>query len=164
MQTEVLKADISLKPVIANLLELYLHDFTEVSPFEEARDVDETGKYGYKYLDHYWQEPSRHPFIVKVDGKIAGFVFVNLNYEEGEESNTHGISEFFIMRKYRQKGIGEQVAKQIFDMFPGKWRVGQVKGNPPAQKFWRKVIDNYTNGNFKEAVSKKGPYQTFNNS
>lgn len=164
MQIDVQTADITLKPVIANLLELYLHDFTEVTPFEEARDVDETGRYGYKYLDHYWSEPERHLFIIKIDGKIAGFVFVNLNHEEGKKPNTHGISEFFIMRKYRQKGIGEQVAKQIFDMFPGKWRIGQVRGNDAAHRFWRKVIDNYTKGKFQESVSKKGPYQTFDNS
>lgn len=164
MQIDIQKADISLKPVFSNLLELYEHDFSDVTPFEEAKDVDESGRFGYKYLDSYWTDPMRHPFIVKVDGKIAGFVFVNLNHEEGDEPNTHGISEFFILRKYRQKGVGEQVARQVFDMFPGKWRIGQTTGNIPAQQFWRKAIANYTQGKYEEAVSDKGPYQTFDNS
>jgi len=164
MKIDLLRVDIVLKPVLANLLELYLHDFTDVTPFEGTRDVDESGRFGYKYLDHYWKDPARHPFIIKADGKIAGFVFVNLSHEEGEEPNTHGISEFLIIRKYRHKGVGEQAAQRIFDMFPGKWRIGQLQGNSPAQQFWKNVIGSYTQGNFKESVGDKGPYQTFDNS
>lgn len=150
-----------MKPVIANLIELYKHDFSDFTPFEEQEDVDESGRFGYKYLDSYWIEPNRHPFIIRVDGRIAGFVFVNLDHEEGELPNTHGISEFFVMRKYRRRGIGESVAHQLFDMFPGRWQVGQVWGNIPAQTFWRKVINGYTKGNYTESQNHFGPHQKF---
>lgn len=163
MQMTLQKAGIDAKPIIANLLELYEHDFTGITPFEEAKDVDESGRYGYKYLDDYWSDPSRYPFIIRVYDKIAGFVFVNLNHEEGKAPNTHGISEFFVMKKYRNKGVGEEVARQIFDMFPGKWQIGQTNGNIPAQNFWRKVISNYTNGHFTDSKSDKGPRQRFEN-
>ncbi len=34
------------------------------------------GLYDYMYLDHYWTEEGRHPFFIRVDGKLAGFALV----------------------------------------------------------------------------------------
>jgi predicted acetyltransferase len=56
------------------------------------------------------------------------------------------MAEFFVMRKYRRRGVGRQVAGQIFDMFPGQWSLYQKEDNLPAQSFWRCVIAEYTQG------------------
>lgn len=150
------------KHILANLLELYEYDFSEFS----KSDLDENGRYGYKYLDNYWQEENRHPFFIKVGCKLAGFVLVNRHIYLSDDANA--IAEFFILKKYRGGGVGNTVAKQIFDMFPGKWEVSQTNQNKEAQAFWKKVIKKYTNGNYKEIVLDnerwKGPVQTFNNS
>ena len=45
--------------------------------------------------------------------------------------------------------------REVFDMFPGKWKVTQIQKNYPAQAFWRSVIGNYTNGNFSESYDEK---------
>src|SRR5215831_16212028 len=50
---EVIEAGIADKPVVAQLSELYLHDF---SVFTDD-DVDAGGRFGYRYLDAYWIEP-----------------------------------------------------------------------------------------------------------
>lgn len=144
------------KSVLGNLLEICQHDYSEF----DGEDVDEHGRYGYKYLDHYWTEPGRHPFIVRVDGKIAGFALVRDSINTGD---CHHIAEFFIMRKYRRTGIGRTVAHRVFDMFPGAWRVNQTEGNHPAQAFWRKIIGEYTGGRFEEIriPSWDGPTQEF---
>ena len=54
-------------------------------------------------------------------------------------------------------------AIQIFDSFPGTWRVGQERGNVVAQLFWRNVISRYTNGQFNEVYGAGGgtPIQIF---
>lgn len=95
-------------------------------------------------------------------GRMAGFVLVR-NLEES--TPVHSIAEFFILRKYRRRGVGKAAAHQIFGMFPGQWRVAQTEDNHPAQAFWRKVISEYTQGNFKEIWSNddewKGPIQIF---
>ena len=39
-------------PILANLLELYAHDFSEFQPL----DVGSDGRFGYKYLPLYWSE------------------------------------------------------------------------------------------------------------
>jgi len=75
------------------------------------------------------------------------------------------ISEFFIMRNYRRRGVGAMVALHIFDMFPGKWEVQETANNRAAHAFWRKVIGDYTQGAYKEVFLRQvgwyGPVQTF---
>lgn len=144
MQPEVLPVLIEDKPVIANLLELYMHDFSEFLGW----DLNEHGLYGYRYLDHYWTEPGRHPFVVRVGGRLAGFALVSILFLD-ERSET-SMSEFFILRKYRRQGVGEAVARQLFDQFPGQWSVAQMDRNVAAQSFWRAIIDRYTGGAFAE--------------
>jgi predicted acetyltransferase len=33
------------------------------------------------------------------------------------------MSEFFVLRKYRRQGIGRTAAVELFERFPGPWRV-----------------------------------------
>jgi predicted acetyltransferase len=135
MQLDVLPVPIEDKPVLANLLELYMHDFSEFTGW----DISEHGLYGYRYLDHYWTESGRHPFLVRVNGQLAGFALVTILVLD--ERSEIWMSEFFILRKYRRQGIGEAVARQLFDQFPGQWSVAQMDRNVAAQRFWRALIN-----------------------
>ena len=63
-------------------------------------------------------------------------------------------SKFFVMRKYRRKGIGQAVAVQIFERFPGKWEVIQHGENEISKLFWENVISAYTNGNYMREQAK----------
>jgi len=85
--------------------------------------------------------------------------------DESAAHGTHSIGEFFILKKYRRQGVGRVVAHQVFDLFPGRWSVGQIENNCPAQAFWRKVISEYTHGDYQEIWQNdeewKGPVQTF---
>ena len=161
MNIEVTPATVNERPILRHLMELYQYDFSE---FDDA-DLSPLGLYDYPYLDHYWVEPERSPFLVRVDGNLAGFVLVaRYNYLTGHK-DTWVMAEFFIMRKYRHLGIGEYVARHIFDQFPGTWQVGQIYENPPATTFWRRVINHYTQGNFQEHELNnenwRGPIQAF---
>ena len=144
MDVEVHPVPIEDKPVLRNLLELYRYDFSEF----DGRDVGDHGLYGYTYLDHYWTEPDRHPFIVRVSGRLAGFALVRgvAGDDKGDGGDGAAMAEFFIMRKYRNQGVGENVAQRIFDLFPGRWEVSLDHRNHSAQAFWRAVIDRYTDG------------------
>ena len=154
MRVDISRVEVGDKAVLRNLMELCQHDYSE---FEDS-DTDEHGLFGYKYLDNYWTENGRHPFIVKVGDRLAGFALVR------QIEGVANMAEFFIMRKYRGNGTGRIVACRIFDMFPGKWRVEQMPGNLPAQAFWRKVISEYTGGHFHDFPSDEkwdGPFQLF---
>lgn len=161
MNIEVLPAAITDKPLIQRMMELYQYDFSEI----EGTDLNKHGYFGYPYLDYYWVETDRYPFIVQVDEKLAGFALVNqYTYLPGSQ---YSVAEFFILRKYRMQGIGKQVAFHVFNLFVGKWEIHQVNSNTVAQKFWRHVIKEYTAGNYTETVIEdkdwKGIVQCFDN-
>jgi predicted acetyltransferase len=161
MNIEVNRAEVNERPILRHLMELYQYDFSE---FDSA-DLGPMGIYDYPYLDHYWVEPERTPFLVRVNGALAGFVLVaRYNYLTRCKDNWV-MAEFFIMRKYRHQGVGEYVARYIFDQFPGTWQVGQIYENTPGISFWRNVISRYSQGNFQEYSLDNenwhGPVQTF---
>jgi predicted acetyltransferase len=126
--------------MLENVMQLYLYEFSVYDDLE----LDERGLYTYPYLKHYWEEPNRHPFLIRVDGRIAGFALVTVNTRgDGEEAR---LSEFFVVRKHWRRGVGETAARMVFDRFPGRWIVTQLEENVPAQQFWRAVIHRYTRG------------------
>lgn len=133
------------KSVLQHLMELYTYEF---SVFEDL-DVNAHGVYGYEYLDHYWTEEWRHPFLIRHENRLAGFILIR---EMGEKDGVkvYSMAEFFILLKYRRLGLGRQAAFFAFDRFPGNWHVSEVECNLGAQAFWRKVIGEYTGGNYQE--------------
>ena len=60
---EVTRATQEGQPVLSNLYQLYIHDFTDF--IEQPLGND--GRFDYDPLPPYWTEPDRFPFIVRVD-------------------------------------------------------------------------------------------------
>jgi len=156
---QLIKATIGDKSIVRNLIQFYRYDFSEFN----QEDVQDDGLFPeYPYLEEYWNDPyHRYPYLVKCGNKYIGFVLVK--YTASEQRNYFSIGEFFIVRKYRRKGWGRAVAAQVFDAHTGEWEVHQIKMNYPAQEFWRKVIHEYTNGNFCEQWEDEKRIQTFKN-
>ena len=161
LNIKIIEATIKQRPIIERLMQLYLHDFSEI----DNCDVNQDGIYEYEYLDHYWKEKDRIPFLIYVNANIAGFVLVNSYTYIQRKGRARSIAEFFIMRKYRKQKIGKAAAFDIFDKFPGSWEVRETAANIPAQRFWRKIIDEYTEGNYNEEILDtddwQGPVQIF---
>lgn len=154
MEVVVSPAGLDEKPVIARLLQLYHYDFTEFLPLK----LGANGEYAYRYLDVYWDpEPGeqRYPFLVRADGELAGFALVRFI------NDTYLMSEFFVLRPYRQHGVGREAALAVFRKFPGKWIIHQVSRNLPAQSFWRRIIAEYTDENYDDSTDERGVTQKF---
>lgn len=152
------KNDLRLK----RLLQLYQYDWSEIS---SKGKLNGQGLYNYIRLNRFWRHPESKAYLFKVDGELAGFVMIKkYSYLENEKP-VNCLDEFFIMRKFRKQKIGTEVAIKIFNMIPGSWQVSETVENKIAQKFWKKVISIYTNGNYKEIISNtklwQGPIQTF---
>jgi predicted acetyltransferase len=161
MDLSITPAIHSEKAVLRRLLELYLYDFSEFT----GGDLDEHGLFGYRYLDHYWTEPDRLPFLLRVEGKLAGFALVRRPDADGV-ADTLDMAEFFVLRKYRRAGVGRQAALALFSALPGRWEVRETAENLAAQAFWRAVIAEHTSGRFNETTwsdndGSHGPMQTF---
>lgn len=144
MHINVIPILIEQKSVLVQLMELYMYDFSLYSD----EDVNEYGYFGYSHINDYWNDDGRFPYFIKVDEKIAGFVLVRSCCEYNVLPNPHNIAEFFIMHKYRRLGVGKLSAMKVFDMHKGGWEITQWSKNLPAQKFWKAVINEYTNGQY----------------
>ena len=131
---------------LRQLLELYAHDFSE----RNGADVGDDGTYGYRHLDRYWSEADRHPFLFRVEMRLAGFALVH-------SGPPHDMAEFFVLRKYRRGGIGRAAARAVFARFPGAWQTREQWENTGAIDFWRTAIP----VPFDEGETDEGPVQRF---
>ena len=143
-------ATVDDRPTVGNLLQLYLHDMSAFVPTSISPD----GRFAYPYLDRYWSEEGeaegRVPFIFTVNGELAGFALRNSHSRLGQPPPVSSIAEFFVLRTWRGQGIGRAATFALFEQFPGRWEVAQLRANEPAHRFWRRAIDAYTNGRFLE--------------
>ena len=131
------------KEILRNLLEKYHYEHSQY----DKRDVNNLGLFGYDYLDIYWTEENRFPYFIKVENILAGFVMIN-NYNETKLDTNYTVSEFFIMYKYRRKGVGKYAVKYILEKHKGKWQLSFHPNNENSKVFWIKIIDEYTKGNY----------------
>ena len=124
--------------ILANLLQLYMHDFSEIIPLELGPD----GRFEYPELPLYFSEASRFPFLVAVNSRWAGLVLVRQMENGG--SAVWDMAEFFLMRGYRRRGVGTALAHRVFSRFPGAWEVRVMEANRAAVQFWQRAIEGFT--------------------
>ena len=146
--------------VFERLLQLYEYEYSENAEI----DLDADGLFPTVDTKAIWQ-PDYHVFFIKVSGKFAGFALVTRHQSYVGEGETYLIDEFFVLRRYQRRGVGEHVARSLFDRFPGRWEVSQLPQNVAAKTFWWRVIDRYTAGRFQETELDnerwRGPVQAF---
>jgi len=158
MELNLIKASVEHNFLLENLMQFYIYDFSEWIDL----DVMSNGLFEkYKELENYWNEEDKSAYLVKKENKYVGFVLVKKTAEKGRSH--FSMAEFFILKKYRRKGLGKQVAFSVFDLYKGNWQVYQLSHNKPAQKFWHNVINEYTKGNFNEYFQNRKYYQEFAN-
>ena len=140
------------KALLIRLMELFQYEFSAFSD----DDINEYGYFGYNHIDDYWNEEGRFPYLIRVDGKIAGFALICPHCDYRKEKDARCIGEFFVMLKYRRKGIGRQAATRLFDLHRGPWEVCYWKNNIPAGLFWKKVIEEYTDHHYQICGTESG--------
>jgi len=131
------------KEILSNLLEKYHYEFTQY----EIRDVNKLGLYGYQSLDYYLTDEKRWAYFIVVDDQLAGFALVRNHLSECMETY-FVISEFFVMYKYRNSGVGRQAFFQVLGKHKGQWRLCQHPKNITSACFWDSVIKEYTKGQY----------------
>ena len=161
MNITVASADAADEPVLRNLVQLYAYDFAEFMDW----DLPDSGRYRDTAIDGCFDGAHRHPFLIRVDGRLAGFAIVDLRSRLTGEDGIRDVAEFFVTRKYRGRGVGNTAAQALFQRFGGRWEVRQTAQNTGALAFWRKVITRYTDGRFTESFHNedrwRGSMQTF---
>ncbi len=149
---ELVQAGPEQGPILSNLLELYAHDFSEFHELQIGAD----GRFGYRSLPLYWSEPGRYAFLVKVNGELSGLVFVRRGSEISGDPFFWDMAEFFVLRGWRRRRVGTQVAHEVWRRFPGTWEVRVMQSNLPAQHFWMRAIGAFTGKTIAPVVVEKG--------
>lgn len=129
------------RETIANLFQLYIHDFSEQWAGQERGELGEDGRFEpYPYLESYWAGPGRVPLLLRAAGRLAGFCLIN-RHHHGARPVDWNVAEFFVVRKHRRSGLGAAAAAQVFQARPGVWEVAVARRNTGALAFWRDVIE-----------------------
>lgn len=152
MKINIIPATEDQMPVIQNMARFYAYDLSRSCGFYQLYDwsFPENGLYEGPDVSKYWQ-PNCYPFIIRVDEELAGFALVN---KTGSiPSIDWNMGEFYIVAKFQGKGIGRQVAFDLFDKFHGQWEVMQMPPNLPAIKFWKRIVAEYSNNQFIETTA-----------
>ncbi len=141
-------------PLLENLLELYIHDLSEIVPVEPGPD----GRFGYPRLALYWTEPDRrHAFLIRSGVGLAGFALVTRGSPASDDPEALDVAEFFVLRRHRRTGIAREAAFALWDLFPGQWIVRVFEANRAGLPFWSRAVREYTGGAFAER-SQSEPY------
>jgi predicted acetyltransferase len=139
--------------LLGNLLELYLHDMSEVFPVDLGPD----GRFGYENLSRYWQEPDSFPFLIRSGGEVLGFALVTRGSPATDDRDDLDVAEFFVLRRFRRSGVGRRAAFALWDRLAGRWVVRAAERNHGARRFWRAIIQDYTRGRFEERTMPGSP-------
>ena len=115
---------------------------------EAGWKMPEDGLYDCVDFKKYWKDKNTFPFLIRYGDELAGFAIVD---KKGSDTSVDfNMAQFFVLRKFKNKGIGSYVAKKCFDRFSGIWEVMVLPRNEGAYRFWRSTIRQYTNSNFIE--------------
>lgn len=114
---------------------MYLHDFSEFEPRELSAD----GTFDYLWLDGYFTAPDREAHLITVSGRPAGFALVrsDVNGDDG----AWNVSEFFVVRAHRGRGVATRAARLVFQRHPGPWTLSYLPANVPASRLWPHLVD-----------------------
>jgi predicted acetyltransferase len=122
-------------PILHNLFELYVHDFSEYVPI----DLQPNGRFDAGVSDQWWAREDHFPFFIRADAKLCGFALARRGSRVGGTSDVMDVAEFFVARGARRHGVGSAAAIALFGMFPGPWEIRIRRVNPSALAFWSQM-------------------------
>lgn len=127
------------------LMQLYHYDASEWFPLA----LEPNGRYAYRPVDRLWDSANSFPFLIQAAGELCGFAVVDK--EVVDAGSDWNMGYFFVVRRHRGRGLGREVAHELFRRYKGRWEVYQVAENQQAITFWRKVIQDFAGSSWREA-------------
>lgn len=125
---------------IENVYPFYLHDLSEFDG--SIYHLNEEGLWHPDYLPVWFSERGARPLVLRSGNERIGFAFVGQDpFPYRSFDVDQRLSEFFILRSWRGRGLGLEAALAVFQAFPGVWELFTLRSNRPAQAFWEKVLE-----------------------
>jgi len=160
----LIPATIEDYPFIQNMARFMVYDMSRTCGFiSEDWWMPKDGLYECFDMKKFFNNPKYKVFIVKIGKELVGFAIVT---HDDTATVDYSIEEFYIVAKYQGKGIARQVAVQLWNEHRGNWLLSVIPENLPALKFWRKIVSEFTDLQYKEEVrevdyDKDQPYRHF---
>jgi len=152
------------QPRLRRLMQFYLYDFSEL----EDIDIDDDGVLGHREFIEEQFSPAHEVFLIRADAQLAGFAILTQGSFITHNSDVTDMTQFFILRAWRKRGVAAAAAQQLFARHPGPWEVRVIDSNTVARAFWRETITRFTGGNFDESRNNQqrhqGPFFAFTSS
>ena len=127
------------RATLAQLLQLYIHDFSEL--LGELPRAD--GRFEVGPLPHFGADAGQHAFLIRSGVGLAGFALIAQGSRVSGDSAVMDVAEFFVARGARRSGVGRSAACALFAMFPGAWEVRAMLANERALAFWRSCVGGF---------------------
>lgn len=131
MSVKVRKATIDDQSIVRSQLTAYLKELGAFGAIEET----------YAYLDDYWKDSTKWPYMIEVEGTAIGFFLIN-QWSPSGRGTDYAVAEFYIAPPWRGHRHGTDAARQVFHNHPGQWELAFFKRNVKALTFWPAAILN----------------------
>ena len=106
--------------------------------------------------DDICRDPKLHCLITEMDGVFVASCILAIIPNLTRGARSYGLIENVVTHaSYRRQGIGSTLATQLFDTHHGYWEVTIVGPNTPAQAFWRKVVNTYAKGRYRDFTTQE---------
>jgi predicted acetyltransferase len=123
--------------LLRNLFEHYCHDMSEWFDVDTLAD----GSYSYDTASVWASE--HEVYLATAGSSIAGFAVIGSAADWLGDIGAWDVDEFFVLRKFRRRGVGKQMAALVWNGHPGEWLVRVLEANAPAVLFWRTAVGSY---------------------
>jgi predicted acetyltransferase len=148
LKVELPEASIAELPIMQRMGSFYVYDMSEYLGGQPGWEFPDNAEYPCDDLRPYFEDPGAETFFIRVDGELAGFAIVN---RQGVTRDVDfNMAQFFVLRKFVGRGVGQEAAEWCFRKFRGVWNVMVIPGNLRAYGFWKKTIGRLVGGAFEE--------------
>lgn len=136
---KIVKVDDTNTHIYANLYQGYSAEFSRII----GNKPDENGLFEiYPQLEGHVTG-----YILYLNGIPAGLTAI-----DEKSPKFYEICDFYIVPCFRQNNVGKRFISHLFERLGGSWEIKQVSGADHAIHFWRKVVSDYTAGNYIEDI------------
>ncbi|KKD01805.1 acetyltransferase [Photobacterium halotolerans] len=147
MEVSLKRISVDSRHILENLFSYYVYDMSEFMGW--GPNSDGLFTFNPETLDSYWKETSHVPYFIYIDKEIAGFALVRHYPIEPE---VFDIDQFFVLRKFKGKGIGKKVFLAVVANHLGKWQIRVLKENEAALNFWISAVKNRVGSSYEVSL------------
>ncbi|TXR54659.1 GNAT family N-acetyltransferase [Reinekea thalattae] len=133
--------------LVENLFQYYVYDMSQFMGWQPCEQGTYVVPTALQDVREYWQKPQHFPYLIYVNGQLAGFSLVRVSPYKNSQWD---MGQFFVLRKYIGQGVGKKAFAQTVKKHPGDWLVRVLPNNLAAQKFWPKAIQPLAQGDVQQ--------------